>query len=253
MKQIPIALQLYTVRGDAEQDLTATLADVAAIGYTNVELAGFYGLTSAQIKAKLEKFGLKPVAAHVGLSDLEGDKVGKTIENYLNLGVEYLVVSHIGEDIRKGGSGYADAARRLNAAGETLSSFGLKVGYHDHDFEFKETFEGKAGIEILIENTDPSLVTFELDTYWADHAGVDPVAFIKKHGSRLALLHIKDIDPDDRSFAPIGTGLLPLAGIVEAGVAAGTRYLIVEQDITKGPALEAIKISLDNLKAKGYA
>jgi sugar phosphate isomerase/epimerase len=112
--------------------------------------------------------------------------------------------------------------------------------------------DGEPAIKTLIANTDPALVSFEFDTYWALFAGFDPVEFITKHGPRISLLHIKDMDAADRSFAPIGTGTLPLDEIITASVTAGVRYLIVEQDTTKGPELDAVKISYDNLKAKGY-
>ncbi len=253
MTQIPIALQLYTVRDATEKDLSGTFAELSAIGYRNVELAGHYGLSSSELKAKLEAADLKPISAHVGLSELEGANVGKTIESYLDLGVSTVVVPHLGDNDRLGGAGYPAVAERLNAAGELLSKYGVTIGYHNHDFEFRETFEGKSGIETLIEKTDPALVTFELDTYWALFADNDPVAFINKHATRLSLLHIKDLDPTDRSFAPVGTGSLPLDGIVDAAVNAGVRYLIVEQDTCKLSSVESVKISLTNLKAKGYA
>jgi sugar phosphate isomerase/epimerase len=253
MTQIPIALQLFTVRDDSKKDLVATLTQVASIGYKNVELAGLYEQSASRIKNLLEELNLKPISAHVGLGDLEGAFSGKTIEDYLELGVYTFVIPHVGPEIRLEGAGYPALAERLNTIGEKLSTFGIKVGYHNHDFEFTDTFEGKSGFQVLIEQTDPALVTFELDTFWALFAGHDPVDFITKHGTRLSLLHIKDMDSTNRSFAPVGTGSLPLGGIVAAAVDAEVNYLIVEQDSCKGPALEAIATSYSNLVAKGYA
>ena len=253
MTQIPIALQLYTVREAAGADLTGTFAEVAKIGYTNVELAGLYGKTATELKKILEDFGLNAVSAHVGIDAFEGDNLGQTIKDYQELGVASVIVPHIGEDIRHAPAGYKGLAERLNAAGELVGKYGLAFGYHNHNFEFTETESGKSGIETLMDNTDPALVTFELDTYWALFAGFDPVEFINKHATRLSLLHIKDLDPVDRSFAPVGTGSLPLDAIIAAGISAQSRYFIVEHDTTKGPELDAIRTSLNNLKAKGYA
>jgi sugar phosphate isomerase/epimerase len=252
MKQIPIALQLYTVRDDANKDLAGTFAELSSFGYTNVELAGLYGKDSGALKPMLSDADLRPISAHVGLPDLSGENAGDVIKSYLDLGVYTLVVPHLGGEYRLDGAGYADTAEKLNKAGETLATYGCKIGYHNHDFEFTEKHEGKSGIEILIENTDPALVTFELDTYWALFANVDPVEFINKYATRLSLLHIKDMDPVDRSFAPVGTGLLPLDAIHSAAVDAKISYLIVEQDSCKGSALESVKLSFENLKKKGY-
>jgi sugar phosphate isomerase/epimerase len=251
MTQIPIALQLYTVRDEAEKDLKATLAKVAEIGYRNVELAGFYGLPAVEIKKSLTEFGLNAISAHVGLAELEADNVGSTIEDYLSLGVETIVVPYLSEDDRSGG--YSAVAERLNKAGELLTRFGVGLGYHNHDFEFRDGEDGKRGMDILIAKTDSSLITFELDTYWLLFSGVDPVQFITLHPTRFSLLHIKDLDAEDGSFAPIGAGLLPLNGIVEAAIFAGVRYLIVEQDKTKGPSLDAVEQSLNYLKSAGFA
>ena len=253
MTQIPVGLQLYTVRDDADKDLIGTLKALSGMGYVNVELAGLYGKTAAEAHTLFADAGLKPVSAHVGLNLLQGENVAKTIEDYLTLGVYTVVVPFIGDDVRQGGAGYPALAKTLNETAETLGRFGVKLGYHNHDFEFNEQSNGKPGIEVLIEETDSQLVSFELDTYWALKAGFDPVAFLNKYPSRFSLLHIKDMDPADKFFAEVETGLLPLDGIIEAAPAAGAQYLFVEQDVTRRPALESVKISLDNLKAKGYA
>ena len=129
----------------------------------------------------------------------------------------------------------------------------MTLCYHNHDFEFKPLDNGQLGEDILLENTDPSLVKAEVDTYWVLKAGHDPVAFLQKHSGRVPLIHIKDMDPADESFAPVGTGKLPLDELVAIAPEVGAEYLIVEQDVCKGPAIEAVTLSYNNLKAKGYA
>jgi len=252
MTQIPVALQLYTIRNSTASDLTGAFSELQRIGYSNVELAGLYGKSTSEIKTFFADYGIKPISAHVGLSEVESDTIGNTIKTYQDLNVDTLIVPWVEESLRKGPKGYGPLAEKLNAAGELLNEYGITFGYHNHGFEFEDTFEGQIALEWLIANTDPSLITFEVDTGWAVIAKTDPVAFIKKHATRISLLHVKDVEADGHTFAPVGTGILPLDGIVEAAVSAGVRYLIVEQDDTKGPELEAVKSSFENLKSKGY-
>jgi sugar phosphate isomerase/epimerase len=253
MAQIPIALQLYTVRDELEKDFTGALRKVAEMGYTNVELAGFGGNSAKDLKAILDEFGLKAVGSHVGLDQLEGPNSSKTIEDHNLLGIPYVVIPWLPQERREDKAGYERLAGVLNEVGRKVKAAGMTLGYHNHNFEFDQKFDGKPGLAILFDETDPNLVIGELDTYWALYAGTDPVEFLNKYPGRFPLIHIKDMDQDDRSFAPIGTGVLPLDAIVQAAPAAGAKYLIVEQDQTKGPSLHAVRTSINNLRAKGYA
>ena len=108
-------------------------------------------------------------------------------------------------------------------------------------------------MEILLDETDPQLVKAEIDTYWVLVGGQDPVEYVKKYTGRVVLMHIKDRNPEDGSFAEVGTGNLPLDGLVEVAPTVGAHWLIVEQDVCKRPPLEAVTISFNNLRARGYA
>lgn len=253
MSNIPVAVQLYTVRDASAADFPGTLRKVAEIGYKYVEFAGFNGLTAEQLKPILKDAGLSAVAAHVGLDLLDSDKVESTLADYATVACPYVIVPYLPEDRRKNADDYKKLAAFLEKLAHTAKPYGIKIGYHNHGFEFEQKFDGVAGEEILIQGTSPDLVSFELDTYWALHAGQDPVAFLKKHPGRFHQIHIKDMDKSDRSFAEIGTGLLPLDAIVAAAPVAGAKAFVVEQDVCKRNPLESIKISFDNLKAKGYA
>jgi sugar phosphate isomerase/epimerase len=162
-------------------------------------------------------------------------------------------VPYLAEERRKTADDYKKLAATLNEFGATLQASGLTLAYHNHDFEFKPLDNGQLGEDILLENTDPALVKAEVDTYWVLKAGHDPVAFIQKYAGRVPLIHIKDRDKTDGSFAPVGTGDLPLDALVAAAPGVGAEYLIVEQDVCKGSAIEAVTLSYNNLKAKGYA
>lgn len=253
MAQIPVALQLYTVRDEMEKDFTGTLRKVAEIGYVNVELAGYGGMAAVDLKALLDELGLKAIGSHVGIELLEGPGLAKAIEDHKVVGAPYIIVPYLAEERRKDKASYLRLAESFNEIGETVKQAGLQLCYHNHDFEFKQQFDGKPALEILLDETDPDLVKSELDTYWVLFAGADPVQFMNKYPGRFPVIHIKDMDKEDRSFAPIGTGVLPLDAIIQAAPAAGAKYLVVEQDTTKGPSLDAVRTSLNNLKARGYA
>ncbi len=253
MSKLPVAVQLYTIRDASSADFPGALRKVASIGYKAVEFAGFNGFTPAQIKPVLDELGLNVVAAHVGFDGFEHGKADQTFADYKAIGAPFLVVPYLSEDRRKDAAGYANVAKQLNELAKLAKVHDIKIGYHNHDFEFNQKWDGVSGLEILINETDPEWVKFELDTYWALFAGVDPVTFLNKYPGRFSLLHIKDMNPDDRSFAEVGTGILPLDGIIAAAPAAGATALIVEQDVCKRDPLESIAISYNNLKAKGYA
>ena len=252
MPKIPIALQMYTLRDDTEKDFAGTIRKVAEIGYAAVELAGRGSLSVRELSALLADNHLKVAGSHIGLDQLEAD-LPKVIEENLALGNRYVVVPYLAEDRRRTADDYKKLAGTLNEFGQTLQSSGLTLCYHNHDFEFQPLDNGQMGEDILLENSDAQFVKAEVDTYWVLKAGQDPVAFINKHSGRVPLIHIKDMDPADGSFAPVGTGKLPLDALVAAAPTVGAEYLIVEQDVCKGPAIEAVTLSYDNLKAKGYA
>ncbi len=252
MPKIPIALQMYTLRDDTGKDFAGTIRKVADIGYAAVELAGHGGLPIQQLASLLADNHLRVAGSHIGLDQLDAD-LSKVIEESLALGNRYVVVPYLPDDRRKTADDYKKVAEDLNKYGQAIQAAGLTLCYHNHDFEFKPLDNGQMGEDILLDNTDPMFVKAEVDTYWVLKAGQDPVAFIQKHAGRVPLLHIKDMDPADGSFAPVGTGKLPLDALIAAAPGVGTEYLIVEQDVCKGPAIEAVTLSYNNLKAKGYA
>ena len=251
MPKLPIALQLYTVREDAAKDFSGTLGKVAEIGYAGVEIAGYNGMSVRDLKARLDELHLLVAGSHVALDQLENN-LSQVVDENLTLGNPHIVVPYLGDD-RRTLEGYKKTAEQLNSFGASLQTYGLTLAYHNHAFEFEPLEDGQIGMDILLGETDPLLVKAEVDTYWVLVGGQDPVEFVRKHTGRVPLMHIKDRDTTDGSFAPVGTGDLPLDGLIAAAEESGTRYLVVEQDLTKGPALEAVKLSYDNLKSKGYA
>jgi len=251
MPKLPLILQLYTVRDVAEGDFPGTLSRIAQIGYAGVELAGYYGLSVRELKGKLDDLNLRVAGSHIALDRVENE-TEKVIEENLALGNPFVVVPYLTED-RRNLESYKKIAGTLNSLGDVLRANGLTLCYHNHDFEFKTLENGQTGMDILLGETDPQLVKAEIDTYWVLKAGKDPVSFVRSHSGRVPLLHLKDRDTTDGSFAEIGTGDLPLDQLITAAAEIGTQYLIVEQDQCKRPTLDSATLSYENLKAKGYA
>jgi sugar phosphate isomerase/epimerase len=246
------ALQLYTVRDLTAKDFAGTVKKVADIGYKFVELAGYGSAGNAKAARKaLDDAGLKACSGHYAIEVLERN-IQQVVEDAQTLGIDTLVCPFLVENRRKDAKGYEATAKVLETAGSLLHGHGLILCYHNHNFEFQK-FGDKTGLDIIFENTAPHLVAAEVDVYWVQHAGSDPVAVIEKYGERVRLLHLKDMaaGPEKR-FAPVGTGTLKFDAILAAAKKAGVRWGIVEQDQTYGtPPLEAIKASMENLKKLG--
>lgn len=275
--KLPIGIQLYTLGPDAQKDLDGTLKQVAAIGYGKVELAGLLGRTAKEFRASLDRAGLKCTSAHIqakgGPGTFDSD-LGKLAADLKTLGVETAVMPMIAIPSRFGAptkeEGIVGYLRRvaegttaddwkanadfLNEKGKALKASGIKVGYHNHNYEFAPV-GSTTGMEILLANTDPSLVTFEVDIGWVAAAGVDPYAFMARHKGRFSLAHVKDIKADTKpnfSFqmdpAEIGSGVLDWKRLLSEAYAAGVRGFYVEQEppFTR-PRIEAAKLDYDYL------
>ncbi|MGC8544756.1 sugar phosphate isomerase/epimerase family protein [Athalassotoga sp.] len=240
---IPMALQLYTLRDVAEKDFSGTLKRVSQIGYTGVEFAGYGGMEAKDLKNLLDELNLKPAGSHVGVDVLTTD-LKKVIDYNSQIGNHFIVCpwqKYATKD------DFLSFAKVLNEIGQKCHDNGLKLCYHNHAHEF-ERFQGNYGLDLLFENTDPDLVDFEIDTYWVEYAGADPISYIRKFGKRASLLHLKDMERVGKDFAEVGTGIMDIRGIVSTAKFVGTKWLIVEQDKCKKDPFESIKISLDNLK-----
>ncbi len=253
MPRLPIALQMYTLRDAVAEDFPGTLARVADIGYTHVELAGYGGFTARDLKQGLTNLGLKVAGSHVGLNVLEGD-LSRVIDYNREIGNRYIVCPSLPAERRQNADGYRQIADALNRAGATLKEAGLQLAYHNHAFEFERMEGGAYAYDILLGAADPDLVKIELDTYWVKKGGEEPAEYMRKYAGRIPLIHLKDMTPGDNpTFAEVGEGTMDLAAIFEATEAAGGEYYIVEQDVCQRPPLESVRISYENLQKMGIA
>lgn len=239
---IPIALQLYTLRDYAQKDFVGTLKNVSKIGYQGVEFAGYGNMKAGELKSLLDDLNLKPAGSHVGI-DMLTENLDDVIDYNLKIENHFIVCpwqKYSGKD------DFISFARVLNEIGKKCKENGLGLCYHNHAHEF-ERFNGICGFDLLVENTDPNLVYFEIDVYWLKYAGADPISYIRKLGKRMPLIHIKDMEKVGRDFAEVGTGIMDIQGIVSESK-ANVQWLIVEQDKCRRDPYESVKISLENLK-----
>lgn len=250
MTQIPVALQMYTVREDAARDFVGTVEQVAQIGYVGVELAGYGSLSAASLHELLTRLGVVVAGSHVALARLESE-LGTVITECQTLNCTQIVCPVLPME-RRNEAGFRALAVSLNEIGRTVNGEGLTLCYHNHAFEFETTIDGAFAYDWLLANTDPSLVQFEIDAYWMQKAGQSPAAYMERYAWRVPLVHLKDMTTDERqTFAPVGTGSVDFAPIFAAAERGGAKWYIVEQDRADGSAIEVARTSWNNLRAMG--
>ena len=254
---IPVGLQLYTVRKQLDQDFAGTLRKVASVGYTQVQFSGFHNQPVPKIKQLIDQIGLKTAAGHFDYKLLNSN-LSQVTDDAHTLGMSYVVLSSVPESYRHSLDAYKRAAEFFNKTGEGCRKAGLHFGYHNHNRDF-EKFGDTIAFDLMLQNTHPASVCFEMDCFWVTRAGYDPVAYMKKYPGRFPVLHIKDerkhYPPTvsgrtpNEAFAPVGKGVIDWKRIFDAAPKGGLKYYFVEQDETELPVFEAIKISYDYLHA----
>ncbi len=249
MNRDKIALQLYSVRRELEQDFYGTLKAVKEIGYAGVEFAGLYGHDPLEIKTFCEGLGLVPISAHVPFQEMMADLDG-TIAMYKAVGVPYVVIPYLTEDLRPGQPGFQSVIDGMKVIGQKLKENGMVQQYHNHDFEFVK-LEGQYALDVLYEEIPADLLQTQLDTCWVKVGGEDPAAYVAKYAGRCPTVHLKDYagsktenmygliglegtetkaDGTVFQLRPLGEGCQDFAAIVAAGDAGGAQWYIVEQD-----------------------
>ncbi|HTV13659.1 MAG TPA: sugar phosphate isomerase/epimerase [Acidobacteriaceae bacterium] len=251
---IPLGAQLYTVRRQAEQDLPHVLEQIAHIGYTEVETyGGLYTNSANALRHMIEGAGLKAPSAHFGYDEFDSRF------NYAEeLGVGWMVCSAIAPSLWNSPEGFATAAKQFNAWGQRAKDMGMRFAFHNHDYEFRPQANGRTGYDILVDQTDPHLVFFEIDCYWAAQGGLDPIALMRGTGHRLKMLHLKDrlpgfppsfaMNADSAHFTEVGHGTLDWKGILAEAQTLSVEHYFVEQDQATIPPMESLRRSYDYLR-----
>ena len=231
-----IGIQLYTVRSAMRENVEQTLAQIAEIGYTEVEFAGYFERTASHIRSLLDHNGLTAPATHIDLVTLEQDWA-RTADFASTIGHEYVVVAWIAENERQSLDDYRHMADRFNAVGERARGDGFTFGYHNHAFEFQR-LEGQVPYDVLLANTDPELVVLELDLFWIIKGGGDPVAYFASHSGRIQMVHVKDMDHRG-NMVDVGKGQIDFASLFARREQAGIKHFFVEHDEPADPLASA--------------
>lgn len=230
-----VGLQLYTVRDMMKANLPGTLRKVAAAGYKEVEFAGYFGRTPAQIRELLHTNGLTSPSTHVPIEILEKDSV-RAFADAKEIGHQWVTVPWIPEERRTTMDHWKAIVTLLNQLGPQAESAGLRLAYHNHDFELKP-IDGVRPYDVLLSRTDPSLVDFEMDLYWVTFGGANPLDYFKLFPKRFPLVHVKDsAGPPDNKMVDVGKGSIDFRTIFAAGDEAGIRHYFVEHDQPADPA-----------------
>jgi sugar phosphate isomerase/epimerase len=246
-----IGIQLYTVRDDMEKDFEGTLRSIRDIGYDQVEFAGYFGHSPAQVRAILDRLHLDAPSAHIGQPSALTQDWQKTIDDAKVMGHKLLVVAWIDpkdrslDNFRR----YADL---FNSAGETAKKSGLRLAYHNHDFEFAP-IDGVLPYDLLLERTDPKLVAMEMDLYWITKGGRSPLDYFKRAPGRFEAVHVKDMDrTPQQGMVDVGKGKIDFARIFAQQKKAGIKYFFVEHDNPAPSALGSAKVSYQYLRQLNF-
>ncbi|XOV82757.1 MAG: sugar phosphate isomerase/epimerase family protein [bacterium] len=240
-----IGVQLYTVRDLMANDVPATLAAVAQAGYVEVETAGTGNLSPARFAAALGNTGLAAPAAHMPF-DLMANSPETILEVAETVGYQFIVLPWIAPELRTL-AGYTRVIQVLNSFGEQCQSAGRQLCYHNHDFEFASLGDETA-FDLLLRQCDAQLVQFELDFFWAAHAGVDAAAYLRADPARFPLCHVKDRTAAG-DMVSVGEGEIDFSALFAAG--SGLQHYFVEHDRPED-SLASVRRSIQSLQALRY-
>ncbi|MFZ0773766.1 MAG: sugar phosphate isomerase/epimerase [Candidatus Sulfotelmatobacter sp.] len=265
---LPLGLQLYSVRDILPKDYEGTLHQLAALGYREVEAAGFFGRSPSEVKQAMDRAGLHCVSAHYSLKDLL-PKLDETIQFGKDLGLQYIVcASPMLKDpsrVKDAGSRAAREsmtlddwrwnAEQFNRIGERVNAAGMRFAYHNHTPEFHAE-NGVVFYDELLRSTDPAKVSMELDCGWAAAAGQKPAELLSRYATRISMLHVKDFKMSHGVVplpAPpsteLGHGVIDYRPIFEAAKRADIQHAFVEQEEFDMPEMEALKVDADYMRA----
>lgn len=249
MADIPIGLQLWSVRQACAEDLPGTLRSIAEMGYDGVEFAGYHDYAAAELRDMLEEVGLAVAGSHLRIGKFLGDALPKTLDFESTLGNRHLVVPALADEYRDSAEAWRRTAELLGELAEQVSARDMRFGYHNHRMEF-EPADGEIPLDILAENT-PQGLFLQLDIGHCLRAGADPSVYLARYPGRYVTVHVRDWSPDD-DHAVVGEGDVPWEEVFalceESG---GTEWYIVEQTAGDMPELEAVEKCIKNLRAMG--
>ena len=252
---LPVGIQLYSLRDDLEKDFKGTLKAVKEMGYDGVEFAGLNGNAPEDVKAMCEEIGLVPISAHIPIDDFIKDGIENVLDTWHTVGVKFVVFPYLLKNRWPGGTDWDETYAAIKQIGEGAIARGMQLLYHNHDFEFKNSYNGQRIMDALYGSFSPEVLASELDVCWVNIGGENPPAYIKSFTGRAPVVHLKDFniegkcpkrlyaligindeevepDPDEGKFEfrPVGHGMQDMPPILAASIEAGAGWVIVEQD-----------------------
>lgn len=240
----PIGVQLYTLRSLLPGDFDGTLTAVRAIGYREVEFAGYHGRTAKQVRATLDRIGLSAPSAHVPFEALR-DEPNRVLDDAETVGHKYLVVAWLAEADRQTVPALVRTAAAFNLIGERTRERGMRFAYHNHDFEFARV-GGRVAYDVLLDDTVSDLVSYEMDLFWVAKGGADPLAYFARYPERFPLVHVKDMAAGQQ-MTEVGKGHIDWRRIFGKRKQAGIEHYFVEHDEPIDP-LASVRTSFDYLR-----
>jgi len=251
LKDKPIGLQLYSLRQVINKDVKGTIKQLADWGYREFETYGYnngmlFGMTSKEFNDYVKSVGAQVVSGHYGIDVIRGNWE-KAVADAKDAGQTYMCVPWIAEADRTP-DGYKKIIADTNKAGEVAQKAGIRMGYHNHDFEFNKVGD-KTGFELLLAGLDPKYVGIEMDIYWVVRAGHDPAKWIEQYPGRFEQWHIKDMDKTKReNNADVGTGSIDFKAIFKLAKKSGMKHYYIEQETYPVDPMSSVKNSIEYLK-----
>ena len=245
-----VGLQLYTIRSETARDLPGTLARVAQIGYKDVEFAGYFNRTPTEIRDLLAQNGLGSPSTHLGFNTLAPAARQKTLDDAKAIGHQYITIPSPPSGPRATLDDWKRIADSFNEAAAAAKAAGLRFAYHNHDAEIRPV-GGTAPLVVLLRNTDPALVEFEMDVYWVVRGGGDPIALFAEFPNRFTMIHAKDALGAEQTMVDVGGGNIDWKRILAEGTKAGVKHVFVEHDRPADP-LASIRNSYQYLSTVEY-
>jgi sugar phosphate isomerase/epimerase len=265
---LPIGLQLYSVRDQLPKDFDGTLKQIGAIGYREVEAAGFFGHSASDVKKAMSAAGLNCVSAHYPLAQLQPQQLDGVLQYGKELGLQYIICSSpmLKDPSRVSAGNFRSSmeamtlddwrwnAEQFNQLGTKVKAEGMQFGYHNHVMEFRPE-NGTVPYEELLRLTDPAKVTMEMDCGWVIVGGKNPVDYLTRYPTRISMLHVKDfkLGESGTKSEPVSTemgrGSIDYTKIFKAAKLAHIRHYFIEQEQFDIAPMEALKIDADYMRA----
>jgi sugar phosphate isomerase/epimerase len=264
-KSFGVGIQLYTCRDAMAADVPGTLKKLSDMGYKNLELANyadgkFYGFAPKEFKKMVNDLGMDIISSHAAVESkgITIDVAKKMADSHAEMGVKYCIQPWINDEDRTIEK-YKQMIGDWNQVGKIMKEVGIQFGYHNHNFEFKNMDGIVPYYDIFMPEMDKDLITMELDLFWANKAGQDPVAMFNKYPGRFQLLHFKDMHHKQDPFfdvikddvCEVGAGVIDFKTILKSKDVAGMKYFFVEDDNQgNGKTFETLETSISNITTK---